>query len=185
MFHSLTRRGPSEPLLHYGTVAALGATIVIAFAFAMQPESSEQSHPLAAASSCSNDSWPYIGGNCAAAVAGEMRSIRLVAPDRIGKTSVYTTAAAPLPAKEPVKTTIAPIAPVQPESAIAQSAPTIAEEDPPAAPSMEMVRSVTPRARAQARPRPRSPERPRTPGLGPTPSEKSHTGAGGSFDAVH
>jgi hypothetical protein len=182
MLYRQVSRQSSEGYLYFATIAALGAIVVVAIALALPSIGDTEPDRVSAEETCATESWPY--GDCGSD-AGNKRSIRLVSPDRIEKRRVYTSAAAiPIP---PTPEPVEPIPPAQPVAAAESSGPGSTEHTDPEPPSIDEVRSVTPRARAQAPPRrkPRSVQRERTLGLGLAPQGKSYTGAGGGFDAVH
>jgi hypothetical protein len=181
MFHRLAPSASSR-LLHFGTFTAIIVIIATAVAFAWQLDDGRPAQ-ASDATSCGAESWPYR--DCGNDAAEQGRSIRLISSDRIQKTTVYTTAARveTLPAD--------PIAVVQPvllEPAVEKAAlpPHVVEEAPLHTHSISRkIRAVSPRARAEA---PRG-ARDRVAEQQPAPSfasrEKSYTGAGGGFDAVH
>jgi hypothetical protein len=187
MFHRLAPSPPSARLLHFATLAALVVTIAAAIAFALHAGDGLPSQ-VSQARSCGSESWPYRDDNCRDDATEQNRSIRLVSPDRIQKNTVYTTAArvegpivTPSQAAEP---DLPPPAPVEATAVL----PPIAQED--ATPLASSMRSknpaVSPKARAQA-PRGRNKNVDAQPalGLGLAPRDKSYTGAGATFDAVH
>jgi hypothetical protein len=186
MFHRLAPRRSSARLLHFLTLGAIIVMIATAIAFALQTDGAPSQ--VSDARSCGNESWPYRDGSCRDDAAERSRSIRLVSPDRIQKTTVYTPAArVEIPAASPSQAA-EPVLPAP--AAIEDSAnlpPLLPEEATPLARSI--TPAVSPRARAETPRRGRSKNAERQPGLelepGLAPREKSFTGAGGSFDAVH
>jgi hypothetical protein len=186
MFHRLAPSPHSARLLHFATLAAIIVMIATAVAFALQAGDGAPTQATDA-TSCGNETWPYRDGGCRDDTAEKSRSIRLVSPDRIQKTTVYTSAArvdsvsdAPAPAAEPAVPTS-----TEPEEEAVL--PPAEEPTPSAASTTLKVPAVSPRARAQAprRIRSRHPETRPTLGLGLAPRDKSYLGAGGGFDAVH
>jgi hypothetical protein len=177
----------SDRLLHFWTLGAIIVMIAIVITFPLQPANVLPSR-LWDAGSCGNNGWPYAERSCRDDAAGKNRSIRLVSPDRIPKTTIYTAAArveiptvTPSQAVEPV---------LQAPAAVNESAflPPSAEHAAPLAPSVSSkIPVVSPRARAEMPPSGRNKSGERQPALALelAPREKSFTGAGATFDAVH
>jgi hypothetical protein len=196
--YMLHRRAPhslSARALHRWTFAVGGVLIATATAFAWWAAIDVRPLKVSDAGSCVNQSWPYRDRACRNdnEAVEESRSIRFVSSDRIQETTIDT--AAPLveiptatssEATEPV-----PQAPTSSRDAIVlqPSAERVARFVPP---QTRKVRAISPRARAEMpRVQKRNAERGPAPRLGPAlglgfaPAEKSFTGAGGAFDAVH
>jgi hypothetical protein len=186
MFHRLRPSPPSARLLHFATLAAIIVMIASATAFALRPGDGPRAQ-VSDARSCGVESWPYRDDSCGDDAAEQNRSIRLVSPDRIQKKTVYTTAARVETPTETPSQAVEPVLPAAP--AVTESAflPPSEEEATPLARSMSSkTPAVSPKARAQApRARTRNAESQPALGLGLAPREKSYTGAGASFDAVH
>jgi hypothetical protein len=187
---SSVSRPASPHSLYFWTLAAIIAAIAAAIMLAFWPESEAQpSQVTETGISCGVESWPYVDLRCRDESAENRRRIRLISTDRIEK-AIVNTVAAPIPVS-----TVAPIDAVEKNAAAAQpvaedssaaSSPSAVPTE-PVEPAAELgTRDVIPKARAQARPRvrARNAEGQPVPAVGARP-EKSYTGAGNSFDAVH
>jgi hypothetical protein len=182
MFHRLSPSPPSARLLHFGTFTAIIVIIATAVAFALQLDDGGPAQ-ASDATSCGTESWPYR--DCGNDAAEQSRSIRLISSDRIQKTTVYTTAAR---VETSVAAPIAVVEPVLPEPAVEKAAvpPHVIGEAPLLTHSISTkIRAVSPRARAEAPRRARERIAEQQPAPSYASREKSYTGAGSSFDAVH
>jgi hypothetical protein len=181
MFHRLAP-SPSSRLLHFGTFTAIIVIIATAVAFALQLDDGRPAQ-ASDATSCGAESWPYR--DCGNDAAEQGRSIRLISSDRIQKTTVYTTAAR---VETSVAAPVAVVEPVLPEPAVEKAAvpPYVVEEASLLTHSIgTKIREVSPRARAETPRRARDRIAEQQPAPGFVSREKSHTGVGGGFDAVH
>lgn len=189
MFHRLAPRPFSARVLHCWSFATVGVLIATAIAFAWWTAIDVRPLQVSDAGSCGEQSWPYRDRACRNDndAVEESRSIRLISSDRIQKTNIDTAApsveiptATSSEATEPV-----PQAPTSGENGIVLQPP--AESAAPFVPlQARKVRAMSPRARAEMpRVRKRNAERSPALGLSLAPPEKSFTGAGGAFDAVH
>jgi len=182
MFHRLSPSPLSARLLHFGTFTAIIVIIATAVAFALQLDDGRPAQ-ASDATSCGAESWPYR--DCGNDAVEQGRSIRLISSDRIQKTTVYTTAAR---VETSVAAPIAVVEPVSPEPVIEKAAvpPQVVDEAPPLTHSISTkIREVSPRARAEAPRRARDRIAEQQPAPSFVSREKSHTGAGSGFDAVH
>jgi hypothetical protein len=168
-------------------IVAIAAVIVLAFWLENEPQLSQVSEG-GVETSCGQESWPYVDLRCRNDSGEKRRRIRLISTDRIEKTSVETATAPTIPMTTPievVETIGLSSQPAASESSdLAQPSADAAESVAPAV--RQRIRDVDPRARAEirARARSRNAEREPAPDVG-LAREKSFTGAGNAFDAVH
>jgi hypothetical protein len=194
--HSIGGARPS--LLHslyFLTLAAVVAAIAAAITLVLWLESEAQLSLVPATrpeTSCGQESWPYIDLRCRDAAAEDRRRIRLISTDRIDKTTVDTVAAsapvatvAPIETVEPIESSSVSAPPAAPETGVVPQ-PSFTPAEPVERTAPQKTREVSPKARAEVRPRirVRNGEHESAPGFGMA-REKSYTGAGNSFDAVH
>jgi hypothetical protein len=170
MFNRLAPRLCSECLLYLGTFAAVVvgiATTITAITFALQPGTdAPRSHAAEAGSEICGDSLPSVDLGCRGKSADKRRSMRLISTDRTDKTGLDTVpAATERPVSQPVPLTENSTVSQPPAADVEPDASTVFPSD------QAEVRSRKNAERQSARARVRR--------------ERSFTGAGRGFDAVH
>jgi hypothetical protein len=194
---SYESRARSDRLLHFWTLGAIVVMIAIVIMFPLQPANVLPSR-LWDAGPCGNHGWPYAERSCSDDAAGKNRSIRLVSPDRIPKTTIYTAAArVEIPTVSLSDTlensAVSRSSTAVEDSCVSKPMPAHAAAILPGAGAEPQVPS--PNTRAQVRSRARNTtatgrsggnaERQPVPELASVPRGYSFTGGGRAFDAVH
>jgi hypothetical protein len=187
MFHRLGPRRSTERMLRYGVLVAIVIVAASATTLALRREADTRPSQISAAGSCKDESPPQVDGSCRDDAAEKTRSIQGASLGRAGKMGVSTVAApVDIPTTKPSEATEASAA--LPPGALehgSASPPAPQRATPSAQSAGTKVRTVSPRARAEAPRRAQPAETRSTLGLGLAPRERSYTGADRSFDAVH